>query len=254
WSLGIMAGSLVGIGFAAADVSPEWAVLIAAAIMLPISLLAARALPDLHASEAHQADTTQTRRRLPSRALLGICFFVFGITMTEGAVADWSAVYLRDVFGLTSASAGFGYSIFAFMVAAGRFGGDRLKATYGPTAVARSCGLASIAGLLLVVASPAPWAALAGFAAMGFGVSVGFPLAVTAAADQKDRPAAASVAILSFVALLGFLIGPPMIGLVAEHSDMRFGLGMLVPFLAVSLLLTGRLKPTTNTVPALAPT
>lgn len=254
WSLGIMAGSLVGIGFAAAGVSPEWAVLIAAAIMLPISLLAARALPDLHPAEAHQADTTQTRRRRPSRALLGICFFVFGITMTEGAVADWSAVYLRDVIGLTSASAGFGYSIFAFMVAAGRFGGDRLKATYGPIAVARACGLASIAGLFLVVASPAAWAALAGFAAMGFGVSVGFPLAVTAAADQKDRPAAASVAILSFVALLGFLIGPPMIGLVAEHSDMRFGLGMLIPFLAVSLMLTGRLKPTTNAVPALAST
>ena len=78
---------------------------------------------------------------------------------------------------------------------------------------------------------------------MGFGVSVGFPLAVTAAADQKDRPAAASVAILSFIALLGFLLGPPLIGLVAEHSDMRFGLSVLVPFLVISLLLTGRLKP-----------
>ncbi|MGF6175851.1 MFS transporter [Ensifer sp. 4252] len=254
WSLGIMAGSLVGIGFAAAGVSPEWAVLIAAAVMLPISLLAAKALPDLHSTEPTQVDTVQSRRRPPSRALLGICFFVFGITMTEGAVADWSAVYLRDVFGLTSASAGFGYSIFAFMVAAGRFGGDRLKATYGPVAVARTCGLASIAGLLLVAASPAAWLALVGFAAMGFGVSVGFPLAVTAAADQKDRPAPASVAILSFVALLGFLIGPPMIGLVAEHSDMRFGLGMLIPFLAASLLLTGMLKPGTKTAPALAST
>ncbi|WP_457580374.1 MFS transporter [Ensifer canadensis] len=254
WSLGIMAGSLVGIGFAAASVSPEWAVLIAAAVMLPISLLAAKALPDLHAAAASQADTVQYRRRPPSRALLGICFFVFGITMTEGAVADWSAVYLRDVFGLTSASAGFGYSIFAFMVAAGRFGGDRLKATYGPVAVARTCGLASILGLLLVAVSPAAWLALVGFAAMGFGVSVGFPLAVTAAADQKDRPAPASVAILSFVALLGFLIGPPMIGLVAEYSDMRLGLGMLVPFLAVSLLLTGMLKPGTKAAPVLVST
>jgi MFS family permease len=254
WSLGIMAGSLVGIGFAAAGVPPEWAVLIAAAVMLPISLLAAKALPDLHAAEPTQADTVKTRRRPPSRALLGICFFVFGITMTEGAVADWSAVYLRDVFGLAIASAGFGYSIFAFMVAAGRFGGDRLKATYGPVAVARTCGLASVAGLLLVAISPAAWLALIGFAAMGFGVSVGFPLAVTAAADQKDRPAPASVAILSFVALLGFLIGPPMIGLVAEHSDMRFGLGMLVPFLAVSLLLTGMLKPGTKAAPVLVST
>ncbi|WP_065373892.1 MFS transporter [Ensifer adhaerens] len=242
WSLGIMTGSLIGVGFAALHVAPEWAVPLTAAVMLPISVFFARKLPLLQTGEATAAEAP-SRRRLPSFALLGVCFFVFGITMTEGAVADWSAVFLRDVFGLSGASAGFGYSIFAFMVAAGRFAGDRLKASYGPVAVARACGIASIAGLLLVVASPAAWAALAGFAAMGFGVSVGFPLAVTAAADQKDRPAAASVAILSFIALLGFLLGPPLIGLIAEHSDMRFGLGVLVPFLAVSLLLTGRLKP-----------
>lgn len=254
WSLGIMAGSLVGIGLAAIGVSPEWSVLTTAAVMLPISMLAARTLPDLRATEGPDAPLAGAKRRGPSRALLGICFFVFGITMTEGAVADWSAVYLRDVFGLTGAGAGFGYSIFAFMVAAGRFGGDRLKASYGPIAVARACGVASIAGLALVATSPAAWVALVGFAAMGFGVSVGFPLAVTAAAEQNDRPAAASVAILSFVALLGFLIGPPMIGLVAEHSDMRLGLGMLIPFLALSLMLTGRLKPATSAVPAPAST
>ncbi len=243
WSLGIMTGSLIGVGFAALHVAPEWAVPLAAAAMLPISVFFARKLPLLQTHEAASAEAAPARRRLPGWALLSVCFFVFGITMTEGAVADWSAVFLRDVFGLSSASAGFGYSIFAFMVAAGRFAGDRLKANYGPVPVARACGIASIAGLLLVVASPAAWAALLGFAAMGFGVSVGFPLAVTAAADQKDRPAAASVAILSFIALSGFLLGPPLIGLIAEHSDMRFGLGALVPFLAVSLLLTGRLKP-----------
>lgn len=249
WSLGIMTGTLVGVGFAALHVAPEWAVPIAAAVMLPISIFFARRLPRLQSAEAKGTGAPPSKGKLPSFALLGVCFFVFGITMTEGAVADWSAVFLRDVFGLSSASAGFGYSIFAFMVAAGRFAGDRLKASYGPVAVARACGVASIAGLLLVVASPAAWAALAGFAAMGFGVSVGFPLAVTAAADQKDRPAAASVAILSFIALLGFLLGPPLIGLIAEHSDMRFGLGVLVPFLVVSLLLTGRLKPAAQAAP-----
>ncbi|OCP05948.1 MULTISPECIES: MFS transporter [unclassified Ensifer] len=248
WSLGIMTGSLIGVGFAALNVAPQWAVPMTAAVMLPISVYFAMKLPLLQSAEAKGGEAAPSKGKLPSFALLGVCFFVFGITMTEGAVADWSAVFLRDVYGLSSASAGFGYSIFAFMVAAGRFAGDRLKASYGPVAVARACGVASIAGLLLVAASPAAWAALLGFAAMGFGVSVGFPLAVTAAADQKDRPAAASVAILSFIALLGFLLGPPLIGLIAEHSDMRFGLGVLVPFLAISLLLTGRLKPAARAI------
>ena len=244
WSFGIMAGSLVGVGFAAANVAPHWAVPIAAAIMLPISVAAARALPEFSDDMlARAADDKAGRRGLASWPLIGICLFVFGVAMTEGAVADWSAVFLRDVFNQSSASAGLGYSVFAFMVAAGRFGGDWLKSRYGPVAVARACGLTSIAGLLIVVISAAPPLALLGFAAMGFGVSAGFPLAVTAAADQTDRPAAQSVAILSFVALLGFLIGPPLIGFVAEQADMRFGLAMLFPALAASIAFTGRLRP-----------
>ena len=252
WSLGIMAGSLVGIGFAAAGAAPHLALPIAAAAMLPGCVVAARALPDLHAREAAKEEHAAGRRRMPSLALLGICLFVFGVTMTEGAVADWSAVFLRDVFQQTDAAAGFGYSAFAFMVAASRFGGDRLKAQYGAVALARVCGITSIVGLVLVALSPAASLALLGFAAVGFGVSVGFPLAVTAAADQTDRPAAASVAILSFVALLGFLIGPPLIGFVAEHAGMRYGLAMLLPALVASLALTGRLRTGRASAAALA--
>ena len=74
------------------------------------------------------------------------------------------------------------------------------------------------------------------------GVSVGFPLAVTAAAGLGDRPASANVAVLSFVALTGFLIGPPLIGFVAEHSDIRVGVACVIPMLVLSLLLTGRLR------------
>ncbi len=127
---------------------------------------------------------------------------------------------------------------------AGRFVGDRLKARLGAVTTARLCGCFSLAGMALIVLAPTPWLAFAGFAATGFGVSVGFPLAVTAAAGLTDRPTAASVAILSFIALFGFLIGPPMIGLVAEHLDLRSGLATLLPFLLVSLLLTAMLAGT----------
>ena len=85
--------------------------------------------------------------------------------------------------------------------------------------------------------------ALVGFGIIGVGVSVGFPLAVTAAAGIGDRAASANVAVLSFVALTGFLIGPPLIGFVAEHFGIRFGIACVVPFLLVSLFLTGRLTP-----------
>ncbi|MGO8646586.1 MFS transporter, partial [Rhizobium ruizarguesonis] len=72
--------------------------------------------------------------KLPSLSLLGICAFVFGVTMTEGAIADLSAVYLRDVMNAEGAQTGLGYSFFAFMVAAGRFSGDYMKGRFGAVA------------------------------------------------------------------------------------------------------------------------
>ena len=73
-------------------------------------------------------------------------------------------------------------------------------------------------------------------------MTLGFPLAVTASADLGDRPAAENVAILSFIALFGFLVGPPMIGFVAELSGLRSGLAMLLPPLLLSMLLAGLLR------------
>ncbi|MGE0279322.1 MAG: MFS transporter [Rhizobiaceae bacterium] len=238
WSLGIMAGSLIGSGLAALAVAPHWAVIATALAVLPLAIFSSIALPAYKPTGA-AAPEPPAQWKLPGKALLGICLFVFGITMTEGAIADWSAVFLRDVFSAEPAIAGIGYSVFAGMVAGGRFIGDRLKARLGAVATARLCGCFSLAGMALIVLAPSSWLVFAGFAATGFGVSVGFPLAVTAAAGLTDRPTAASVAILSFIALTGFLLGPPMIGLVAEHVDLRAGLATLLPFLLISLALTG---------------
>lgn len=243
WSLGIMFGSLLGVGAIAIGAPPHWSILAIAVMVLPIALYVSIRLPKLQ--ESHQAETAKAAGgfKLPGLALLGICSFVFGVTMTEGAIADWSAVYLRDVFGSEGAQTGLGYSVFAFMVAAGRFSGDYLKGRFGPVMLARACGTASLAGILIVLLSPLPVLALIGFGAVGVGVSVGFPLAVTAAAALTDRPAAASLAILSFVALLGFLIGPPIIGFIGEYWGLRLGLAVLLVPLTASLLFTGMLTP-----------
>ncbi|NMA98319.1 MAG: MFS transporter, partial [Phyllobacteriaceae bacterium] len=180
---------------------------------------------------------------LPSPAFIGICLFVFGITMTEGAMADWSAIFLRDALGGEAGVVGLGYSIFAAFVAAGRFGGDFLKRRFGAVGTAQLCGaLAVIGGGLLYLAPSVP-VALIGFAIIGVGVSVGFPLAVTAAAGVGDRAASANVAVLSFVALTGFLVGPPLIGFVAEQSGIRIGIACLLPALILSLVLANQLKP-----------
>jgi MFS family permease len=251
WSVGIMVGSLLGSGLAALQLDARWAIALVAGAVLPLALLVANRLPVI-AAEAPRGQEQRSVWALPSWALLGICFFVFGITMTEGAMADWSAIFLRDALGAEGGVVGLGYAVFAFMVAAGRFGGDSLKRRFGAVTTARICGSLALAGAALLYIAPNTAVALVGFGIIGLGVSVGFPLAVTAAASLTDRTASANVAILSFVALLGFLVGPPVIGFVAEHADMRLAIACLVPVLLVSLMLTGRLataKPRSSANP-----
>ncbi|MET3927070.1 MFS transporter [Devosia sp. 2618] len=240
WSVGIMVGSLIGSGLAALGLEAHWAILLVALIVLPVAIVASNALP-IFAAEPPKSEHQRSVWAFPSWPLLGICFFVFGITMTEGAMADWSAIFLRDALGAEGGLVGLGYSVFAMMVAAGRFGGDTLKRRFGAVNTARICGTLAVAGAVVLFLAPITPVALLGFAIIGIGVSVGFPLAVTAAASLTDRTASANVAILSFVALLGFLVGPPVIGFVAEHFDMRLGIACLVPVLLISLALTGRL-------------
>ncbi|HVW93033.1 MAG TPA: MFS transporter, partial [Devosia sp.] len=179
---------------------------------------------------------------VPGPVLAGICLFAFGGTLVEGASADWSAVFLRDAFGADVAAAGIGYSIFAGLLTVGRLLGDFMKTRWGAVAVARSCVATALIGVACVVLSPAYPVALLGFGLAGFGVSVGFPLAVTAVAGLGDRPAAANVAMLSLITLASFLLGPPVIGLIAQHAGLRAGFGVLLPGLAVSVALAGLLS------------
>ncbi|MBP1851018.1 MFS transporter [Rhizobium halophytocola] len=240
WSLGIMAGSLIGGALASLGLGPAPAVFAVAIVVLPAGLFVGVRLPKAETADDAVA-VVRLPFKLPSAALLAICLFTFGITMTEGAVADWSAVYLRDLFATNGILTGLGYTLFALVAAGGRFVGDLLKARLGAVMLARICGVFALIGMLVVVIAPVLPVAYLGFVIVGFGVSVGFPLAVSASAALTDRPAAASVAILSFIALLGFLVGPPVIGFAAKAFGLKTGLAMLLPALAISLLLTGAL-------------
>jgi MFS family permease len=98
--------------------------------------------------------------------------------------------------------------------------------------------------LLLVVSNSGP-AALVAFAAIGLGVSVGFPLSISAAAARGDRPPAINVASLALIAYSGSLVGPPLVGFVADNAGLRVGMAALLPLLILSGLFAGELGPRT---------
>lgn len=242
WSLGLMVGTLAGAGFIYIELTPGMSQILFALLVLPLALYAAFSLNESEvAAPAETKHVKPKRFQLPNPILIGICVFVVGTTMTEGAAADWSAIFIRDMFEAPAALTGMGYTLFALMLTTGRMLGDRLKLKFGAVILGRVCGLIGAFGALVVVLSPSIPFALLGFAMLGFGASIGFPLAVTAAAEAPGISPARNVALLTFAALTGFLAGPPAIGFIAQATDLRFGLAVLIPALLATAVFAGLL-------------
>ena len=243
WSLGLMAGSLMGSWAAGLHIPPIVVGIAIALVVLPIAIPMARALPQYDNTPNEEQIEKKPGFSIPHPILLGVCFFTFGITLTEGAIADWAAVFMRDIHASGPGMAGLGVTLFALAVALTRLFGDRLKFKFGPAPLARALALTGVLGVAIIFFAPNSFVAVAGFALVGVGASLGFPLAVTAAAEAPGPSPAQNVAVMTFIALLGFLIGPVSIGFIAQTFDIRFGLLILAPMLTLSALLAPLLRP-----------
>ncbi|MGK4003735.1 MFS transporter [Sorangium sp. So ce1036] len=172
------------------------------------------------------------------RALAPLFAIAFCVLVGEGAIADWSAVYLRDVVGASPAAAAAGYAVFSIAMTAGRLVGDRLDAALGPRRLVYLGGLASALGLGVALAVPGFWTVLVGFAGVGAGSSVVFPIALRAASGDGGPGTEAALAAVSTAGFLGFLVGPPVIGVTASYVSLRGALGWVVLASAVIALLS----------------
>jgi MFS family permease len=129
----------------------------------------------------------------------------------------------------------------AFTQAVTRFFADPFVERYSPTMVSRVLIAVMGAGTLLVFYAAADWMALVGFGLIGVGTSVIFPLAMSAAAQRTDRPASTNVASLAQISFVAFLLGPPLLGFIAEHWGIRWSFGIGLPLIIVSFIVAGAL-------------
>ena len=162
-------------------------------------------------------------RTAPSRSscarrgkLLALGALAFACLLIEGASADWSAVYLRDELGTTAAIAAIGFTAFSITMTFGRIFGDRLVDRFGPEAIVRAGGSIAAIGFGLALLAAAPVAAIAGFACLGAGMSGVVPIVFRASGHVPGMPAGVGLAAVSSTGYLGFLVGPPTIGGLAE--------------------------------------
>jgi len=163
----------------------------------------------------------------PSRRLLGLGLVAFLGLLAEGAMGDWSAVYLHDALGQSGAAAATGFAAFSLAMAVGRLGGDRLADGLGPRALLRASGAVAAAGLGVALIAGEPRVALAGFAAVGLGIANIIPVTFRSAGRVSDVPAGTALAAVATTGYLGYLAGPPLIGLVAETTSLPIGLGIV---------------------------
>ncbi|MEO8531115.1 MAG: MFS transporter, partial [Deltaproteobacteria bacterium] len=188
-----------------------------------------------------QAETKGPRFVLPTLGVLALVAYTLSAMVLEGAGFDWSVIYMRDVFAVEPFWRGIAFSLGALTQGIMRYFGDRYIDRFGAVPMAR--GLLTLLGVgtVLVTFAPHPAIALIGFALAGIGHALAFPLAMSAAAQRTDRPAAVNVAAFAQMSFVVFLVAPPLLGFVAEHFGIRWSFGVGLPFIALSALFVSHL-------------
>jgi fucose permease len=245
WSLGTVAGALVGALMVALHV-PVAGHLVAVAVLVGIVVPAGvrRFLPDAPA-EVTTADEPRrggalTAWREPRTLLIGL--FALAFAFAEGTANDWISLALIEGYAVPATIGALGFAVFLTAMTTARWFGPHLLDRFGRVPVLRTFAALALAGLLLFVFAPGPLPALLGAFLWGAGTSLGFPVAMSAGSDDPAR-AAARVSVVASIAYCAFLGGPPLIGLLADRVTVIRSLLVVAALLAVAFAITGALRP-----------
>ncbi|RBY89378.1 MFS transporter [Blastococcus sp. TF02A-30] len=243
FSLGTVAGGLGGAAAAALEVSLAAQLVVTAVLVLAALAVATRSfLPVEEAPDQTAGSRSGASRawREPRTLLLGLLVLTFAFT--EGTAYDWLAVGLTDGYGAGEVLAATGFAIFVAAMTAVRIVGTTLLDRYGRVPVLRAGAVAALAGVVLFVLSPSAPVALAGAVLWGAGAALGFPVGMSAAADEPAR-AAARVSVVSSIGYTAFLAGPPLIGFLADATGILRAMLVVLVALAVGAPAVGAVRP-----------
>jgi len=228
FSVGGLLGSGIGGLVLAFEVNPLLHALLISGLMFIITALVYRHfLPK-------NVDTTakKTKFVLPRGPVLALGILAFMVLLAEGAITDWSSVYITKVLQTGPGIAALGYASFSLMMAIGRLSGDRFVANMGAVKITRITSLIATIGLGTTLLIEHPIAAIIGFGCVGLGLSNLIPIIFSAAGRVPNMAASTSIAAVATAGYFGFLAGPPIIGLMAEYTGLPMALGLVV--LAIS--------------------
>lgn len=247
FSVGTVAGALVGSGMVALDV-PVTAHLLAVgalvAVLVPFSvrgfLVDSVDVDDRSKEPVRRQALTAWRE--PRTLMIG--FFVLAFAFAEGTGNDWTSVALIDGYGTSEVAGTLGFAAFLAAMTAGRWFGPGLLDRYGRVPVVRVMAVVSVVGVLLFVFGEFTVVAFIGAIMWGGGLSLGFPVGMSAGADEPEM-AAPRVSVIASIGYCAFLAGPPLIGFLGDQLSVLTAVTAVAVLLAVAIALAGAIRPPT---------
>jgi fucose permease len=241
FSLGTVAGALIGAAMVAWRV-PVTVHLIAVAVVVAAGVPAAARwfVPGRDDGGAGAPVRSRTAWTEPRTLLIGV--FVLAFAFAEGTGNDWISVALIDGHHAPATVGTLGFAVFLAAMTAGRWGGPGLLDRYGRVAVIRVLCVLAVVGLVLFVFGPSTPIAFAGAVLWGAGTSLGFPVGMSAGADDPAR-AASRVSVIASIGYCAFLGGPPLIGFLGQRFSVLRAFTAVAVLLALAALIAGNIRP-----------
>ncbi|HTT59264.1 MAG TPA: MFS transporter [Acidimicrobiales bacterium] len=235
WSL----GSLMGSGAGVLGVGLGWSLstqllIYAIPVLVVVGWFTTKMIPD---HQVRIRGPVARRTSVWRRAVVGLGIIVFLDSLCEGAVADWTAVYLRDSLHTTSVIAGLGFTAFLLTMMITRFAGNHVTTRFGAHRVVPVFALVATAGSALGLWIDHPWSVLGGSMCLGVGLALTVPMAFSACGHIPGVHAGRAVAAVSGIGYTAFVLGPALIGGLAALSSLRTAL-FLVPVLLAGIAIT----------------
>jgi fucose permease len=239
FSLGAMAGAALAAAMLRAEMPAPLQLAVAGTAIAGVICAVNAGMLD--ARPAPPTDGTEQRHfAWPRGLLLVIGLLIFAGMMAEGVMYDWCVLYLKQEVGMPQDQSALGYAAFAGAMAAARFGGDHLRARFTEVLLLRASASLAALSMTVVLVSGNPWVSMIGYTVVGAGLAPLVPILYTAASRVPGTSSAAAIAAASSIGYSGFLVGPPLIGAIAQGWSLTLAMGVVV--LAATALAIGARK------------
>jgi MFS family permease len=205
-------------------------------------LLAVWAGRNLVKDDLKSTEKTTTKFQLPTRALAGLGLITFCCMLGEGAMADWTTIYMHKNLGFDTGTAPLGYAAVTAAMTLGRLFGDGIVQRLGNQKVLIASSILALSGLILALATHNIALVISGFFIVGLGIAVIVPITYNIGGNSKEFPAGVGLAMITTIGYAGFVIGPPTIGFLADVFSLQAALGIVAMLFFVMLLLSLRVK------------